>query len=386
MINQKTRRRTNRIRTKRIRRNPLKPKNPSKKIRNNTPHYIRTISKDIRSSFESSSYKPSINYELMTLHSSLERITPTDCNNEKAFQLKEPIKIKMGDHGRCLNYTSMKAKQLLLKNLSANKHIDPSKVIPPVQIDANCWFNAFFVMFFVSDKGRKFFQFFRQLMIEGKQINGNPIKPLLLRNAFSLLNFAIDSSLTGSKFAYTLNTNSIIKQIYEAIPDKSPYIVKIDEASNPLRYYDAIIRYLNNDALKIQLIVGENDDWENLIINEVIPHMIVVEIYDDASKTMKNKPTKISKTYSNGETVEYTLDSCVIRDIDQNHFCSMITCERKEMAYDGMSFHRLTPMKWKQMLTKEKEWQFEGSNDIDDKPIRWSFKNGYQMLVYYRSN
>jgi hypothetical protein len=63
----------------------------------------------------------------------------------------------------------------------------------------------------------------------------------------------------------------------------------------------------------------------------------------------------------------------------------MITCERKEMAYDGMSFHRLTPMKWKQMLTKEKEWHFEGSTDIDDEPIRWSFRNGYQMLVYYRS-
>jgi hypothetical protein len=40
-----------------------------------------------------------------------------------------------------------------------------------------------FVTFFVSDKGRKFFHFLRQLMIEGKQKNGAIIPSKLIRFA-----------------------------------------------------------------------------------------------------------------------------------------------------------------------------------------------------------
>jgi hypothetical protein len=382
-------------------RNPFQSRSSnsnSKKIRNKTPTSVLSISKDIAkgirrnrffSSSDSSSYQPTINDQLASLHSSFERVPLTNCNNDKAFQLLEPLKIDTG-HGRCLNYTSKQAKDFLIKNLSANKHIDPSKIVPPIQIDSNCWFNAFFVIFFVSDKGRRFFQFFRQLMIEGKQISGQPIQPPKLRNAFSLLNFAIDSALTGSSFAYTLNTNSIIQQIYEAIPEKSAYLVKVNEASNPLRYYDAIITYLNNQDLKLQLITAKDNDWPNTIVEHLIPHIIIVEIYDgqnqdpgDSGK-IHHKPKTITKKYGN-QLVKYTLDSCVVRDIDQNHFCAMITCEKKEMAYDGMSFHRLTPMKWKHLVKTDKQWQFEGSNDIDNKPLKWSFKHGYQMLLYYRT-
>ena len=90
--------------------------------------------------------------------------------------------------------------------------------MPPIQSQSNCWFNAFFVTFFVSDKGRKFFHFLRQLMIEGKQKDGSKI-PEKICNAFALLNFGIDACLTGNKFAYELNTNSIIHELYKSIPD-----------------------------------------------------------------------------------------------------------------------------------------------------------------------
>ena len=53
------------------------------------------------------------------------------------------------------------AKKYMLRNLSADKHIDVTKIVPPIQIQSNCWFNAMFVTFFVSDKGRKFFSFFK---------------------------------------------------------------------------------------------------------------------------------------------------------------------------------------------------------------------------------
>jgi len=54
------------------------------------------------------------------------------------------------------------------------------------------------------------------------------------------------------------------------------------------------------------------------------------------------------------------------------------------MGYDGMSFHRLVPMKWKNTINANKTWGFEGSNDTDGTPLKWSFMNGYQLLLYYR--
>ena len=62
----------------------------------------------------------------------------------------------------------------------------------------------------------------------------------------------------------------------------------------------------------------------------------------------------------------------------------MLTCEGKEMGYDGMSFHRLVPMKWKKHLNSSTKWSFEGSVD-NGRTLEWSFKHGYQMLIYYRS-
>ena len=73
-----------------------------------------------------------------------------------------------------------------------------------------------FVNFFVSDKGRLFFHFFRQLMIEGKQQNNVAI-PVKLRDAFALLNFGVDACLTGNQYAYQLDTNSIIHSLYNII-------------------------------------------------------------------------------------------------------------------------------------------------------------------------
>jgi hypothetical protein len=143
------------------------------------------------------SYSPTVNKELVMLQS-ISREKVLDCNNEKAFELKEPLKI--GIPGKifgkeCVPYYDLNAVKFLLKNLSANKHVKIDKIVPPIQSQSNCWFNTMFVTLFVSDKGRKFFHFFRQLMIEGVQSNGEAI-PLKLRNGFALLNYAIDSCLT----------------------------------------------------------------------------------------------------------------------------------------------------------------------------------------------
>lgn len=339
------------------------------------------------------SYAPTINQELVSLKSIIRENIP-DCNNDLAFELKEPLKIgKNTSSGvKCYPYTTKEGKDILLKNLSANKHININQIVPPKQLLGNCWFNTMFVTLFVSDKGRKFFHFFRQLMIEGIQTNKNPI-PEKIRDGFALLNFAIDASLTGNKYAYLLDTNTIIRQIYKSIPDKykteNGFITNVNDAGNPIRYYEGIIGYLNNNSLQMLRLPYNNDNWKTDIVSNIMkrvhmPHVIILEVYDGPYGTAgisgkaTNKPISFSIKGS-----KYMLDSCVIRDIKQNHFCATITCEKKEMAYDGMSFHSLVPMEWKKNINKDLFWEFDGSVD-QGVPLKWNFRHGYHMLIYYR--
>lgn len=383
-------------------------------LKNKTPRNIRILSEDIAESLDNAesldsldkrgvaqgieSYRPTINEMLVSLKSDT-REKFTDCNNKKAFKLLEPLQISVSDNmfgTECVPYYEVAAKQKLLKNLSANKHVKVGKIVPPKQIKSNCWFNAMFTTLFVSDKGRQFFHYFRQLMIEGRMANGQPI-PHKLRDAFALLNFAVDSALTGSEYAYELDTNNIIKTIYHNIPTKfnktTPYIVDVDEASNPIKYYMSIIHYLDNKSIEllfVQSISNGADSWRERTIVEMkkvnhIPHVIVLEIFDSNDGTPGDSgkiKDKVTEFTIDGST--YILDSCVIRDIDQQHFCATITCEGKEMGYDGMSFHRLVPMKWSNKLNTSFEWGFDGSTDLDENPLKWSFTHGYQMLIYYR--
>jgi hypothetical protein len=182
----------------------LKMRNREKQtiLHNTTPSNIAKISKEIDDFFEkgkgnTKSYSPTINQQLVTLKS-IPRNPIYDCNNKEAFDLNGPLKIGIPGHiygKNCFLYNTPEAKKFLLRNLAADKHINPNNIVPPVQSQSNCWFNAMFVTFFVSDKGRKFFHFFRQLMIEGKQKDGKEI-PEKLRDAFALLNFGIDACLT----------------------------------------------------------------------------------------------------------------------------------------------------------------------------------------------
>jgi hypothetical protein len=386
----------NKMKNKMRKNNTKKNKNIFKKeknIRSSTPLKVRKISKVIADSFNLAkgvnSYSPTINKELVTLKS-IPREEVADCNNENAFELKEPLQIRIPNKNSCFPYNSQEAKEFLLKNLSADKHIDIKKVVPPIQSQANCWFNAMFASFFISDKGRKFFHFLRQLMIEGKQKNGEII-PANLQDAFALLNFGIDACLTGNRFAYVLDTNSIIHKIYTSIPNSykkdNPLIVDVDKAGNPLIYYLSIINYLNNNSIIILFIRNSGPANWNSKIDDIIksmthlPHIVVLEIYDEIAGEFTNKPLSF-----NIRDAAYQIDSTVIRDNSKQHFCCTITCEGKEMAYDGMSFHRMVPLQWKhKMNNRDFTWEFEGTKDYDGTPLQWNFTKDYQLLMYYRS-
>lgn len=354
------------------------------KVSNTTPINIRKISNKINRALKNGSYSPTINKQLVTLKS-LDREDLMDCNMEKAFELKEPLQI--GVNGKCYYYYTSESKRFLLHNLAANKHINPKTVVPPIQSQSNCWFNCMFVTFFVSDKGRKFFHFLRQLMIEGKQQDGTVI-PNNLRDAFALLNFGVDACLTGNEFAYKLNTNAIIHLLFKGIPDsykeKYPYIVDIDEAGNPLLYYMSIIYYLNNSSIQLLFVRDANSKWKDMVTETVIkmshlPHIIVLEVYDENASEFNKKPVSFGV-----KDAKYEIDSAVVRDTTKQHFCSTITCEGKEMGYDGASFHRLVPLQWKHRMNSNIDWEFEGTNDYDGTPLKWNFMKSYQLLIYYR--
>jgi hypothetical protein len=402
-----THRHKNKNKHKHNKTNKLKKK--FRQIPNRTPEYINEISKIIYDNSPKelspldksvsileqnsgpASYSPSVNKDLVMIES-VQRKNIHNCNNEKAFELKEPLQIGISGN-KCVPYYEPEAIQYLLKNLSANKHINPDKIVPPIQNISNCWFNTMFVTLFVSDKGRKFFHFFRQLMIEGVQSNGKKI-PLKLKNGFALLNYAIEACLTGNNYAYILDTNAIIRNIYDAIPEsykeKNPYITGINEAGNPINYYGNLIRYLNNKSLQFLVINDSNKQWKDMMTKDIeklehLPHFVIFEIYDGVNQTSgtsgitTNKPRIFSI-----KGAKYSLDSCVIRDTTQQHFCCTLTCETKEMAYDGMSFHRIVPLEWKKYINSDFSWGFEGSNNSDGTPLKWSFTHGYQMLIYYR--
>jgi hypothetical protein len=354
--------------------------NKEDEIEINTYHKLSTMS-----------YTPSINKKLITLQS-LNREIIKSCNRKKEFALKEPLKILL-KNGKCSPYYTEEAKKILFYNLKANKHLQVNKIIPPPQILSNCWFNAMFVSFFVSDKGRKFFHFFRYLMIEGKQFDGSIIHEKL-RDAFALLNFSIDCSLSGCKNAYVLNTNNIIVLIYDSISNlnkkkKSQYILPtVNDPGNPIHYYLKIMSYLKNSDIKMLFMENSNINWLSMIHNKVnrleyLPHVIVVEFFDDESVHVKNKNTTFTINM-NGIDAEYSLDSGIVRDTEKMHFCAMVTCEKKDYAFEGYSYYKLSPMEWKNKINEDLEWTFEGTLIEKDIPFRWNFRYGYQMLMYYR--
>jgi len=135
-------------------------------------------------------------------------------------------------------------------------------------------------------------------------------------------------------------------------------------------------------------------DWGN-----EPPDVIAVIIYDDEennpggnSRLIDNRPLKfefigdgsIHKLHS--PVHKYVLDSVVIRDTTAAHFCSLLTCKGEEKGFDGASLSRVSPFKWKQFINSNKQWTFKGSNwnNKEGDPIWWNFRDGYQILFYYK--
>ena len=399
---------------------PTNKQQPSKKkqpivVPSNTP----AVQEDLGNKIASIISSPDKKYKKQKIEQSIVSFSP-EINKKLVAKRKSPPDTSINQLSSCVDfrdgarrdpkvfikgvgcrpYFSAQGQHTLMKALSySRKNLKMEQVIAPKQVQSNCWFNTMFMVYFVSDKGRKFFKFFRQLMITGKKANGEIIKPPRLQFAFANLNLAIEASLSGTSLFEMFNTNALIKQIYSGIPVKgrTKAIKSTGVANNPLAYYQAIMSYLNTENVKLlniyvnSSLIGFNPFVRNELVwylqkNGTFPDVLAIEILDQISKNISDDKSK-ELVYANidGQNVTYKLDSAVVRDTKKRHFCSVLEIGGKECGFDGASFRKLSAFKWKKFLNANKNWTFEGSTwtgTTDD--ILWNFKNGYQILFYYR--
>ena len=358
------------------------------------------------------SFSPLLNKELKIR--SLRTLKP---NSLKLCDGLLTLRINKDDATSCKSYNNSSVQELLLHNLKSSKHLDVTRFIPPIQILSNCWFNTMFVTFFFSDKGRKFFRFFRELMITGKKLNSSPI-PSNMAKLFFILNLFIEASynqnsksnaLFKSINALTnrLNTNYFIYHIYEIINNKpnsiNPELLinnnskmydipNIKDAGNPLNYYESILKYLNYDTLKLmkQSFTSKSNiehviqvKFKNLL--NIIPDIIIIEDFQSNS----HYETSYKLMTTKNEAITYVLDSIIITNKDHfdpdanSHFVSVLTVNSQEYKFDGSSVSKLERFKWKKLINSDKNWRFKENPKYE--PEQYNFTKGYKIMFYYRS-
>ena len=374
---------------------------------------IKSINPSLKPDIEKSvrimkSFTPSVNKRLQSLQSLTPEFGLFGCKEQE-------ISIEKKGKRKCIKWNSKEAQRHLLANLNSKMMPLCHDIVAPKQAQSNCWFNSFFMVFFISDKGRKFTRYMRQIMIMGARLNGSKLDKKL-QWPFFLLNKCIEASLRSinvgdlnHKFAYLMDTNDIIKGIYSHLPKslkkkgKKGLAVKTGAAWNPVTYYKGMVEYLDSPLKSKQQQLTM--DWvtieatkklskkgfeETLTdhfkyqpdINK-IPDFFVVDLYSKTSK-LTAKPVNIALSFESGihnkkQKVKYVLDAAVLRDTKKVHFSAYLTCNGKEYGFDGESHTRMQPFKWKNKLGKNTQWRFAENYDTF-----FNFKNGYQMLMYYR--
>lgn len=367
----------------------------------------RSIIKKSVKSAKHKSYSPWINKKLV-VHS-LKTLTPQTL---KLCDDLLTINIKINNNYVCKNYNDLIVKKILLYNLRASKHLNVHRFIPPIQLLSNCWFNTMYVSFFFSDKGRKFFRFFRELMIIGRKLDNSPL-PTTIAKLFFILNLFIEASYNQTSKSHTfynkitslsnkMNTNYFIYHIYKILKNdpksinpnilinnnnKMYDIPNIDEAGNPITYYEGILSYLNYNMLKFMKhkLVSKQPIAKLIQDSFNIPDIIIIE--DFQSNTVFE--TNYNFIDISNKTHNYVLDSIILTNKDHfdpkanSHFVSVLTINTKSYKYDGSSTSKLEPFNWKKLINSNKNWSFKENPKYE--PEQYNFTKGYKILFYYRN-
>lgn len=339
-------------------------------------------------------------------------LTRTSPNYRKAVgEPKVQIGVRENGEPICVGWKTKAAQDVMLKNMNLDK-IDCSRIIAPAQKHSNCWFNTMFMAFFISDKGRKFFKFFREQMIKGvhfvragelgaKKFTTKPISPPSLRKAFFLFNAAIDASLRGAEAAahdLLADTNNLIAMIYKSIRRNAPKttvvrrgVRDVRKAGNPYAYYNALVTYLGGDQVSssrhgVRMIEADSIKIAQNKTTFAKRPPDVVAISTDEGSGKFNLPNTFKLSSSSGEEADYTLDSMIVRDTDGRHFCALLTCNGQGYGFDGESYKRMLKYDWKaRAIEQAQSWSFKGSVwEGTDTQIKWKLSKAYSIAFYYR--
>lgn len=316
-------------------------------------------------------------------------------NIQKCGKYNIPINISDKKY-KCLKWNSKKAQQIMLNHLYSKTKINPEEIIAPKQVLSNCWFNSFFMVFFISDKARKFFEHLRKTMItgvlpSGKSVDKNMRKPLWLLNRY------INASLVGTRdpviFALRMDTNEIIRSLYSNLKKTKKkvedlligdVIVKTRKAGNPLDYYLRLIHNLGDRNIKHLYLQNKIFNDLNISLSKIkyTPEVIIIENWE--RKTNENFPLSF-----NFNDNRYVIDSAILRSLNGAHFTAYITINGIEYMFDGeryvtpnkfgkLSQKTLSKFKWKKKINSKSRWKTERKNEEE-----FSFSKEYMVLIYY---
>jgi hypothetical protein len=360
--------------------------NPSSR---NMKRYSNAVASLLQSKAElGKSYAPSINKKLTSIRSQ-KYSDIFGCGAESQLgKTRSFNKLMIKSKNKCVSASSPEGREILLKNFKSEKSLRCSAIIAPMQSHSNCWFNTMFMCLFVSDKGRKFMRFFREMMIKGITSNGAKVTPTELSEAMILFNAAIDACYNrgnnSKNIGLALNTNNIITSIYASIVGDFEGIKDLDQFGNPYKFYRDLMMYLGTEkAVKVEKLDYKSDIDNFLSMagsSSSDPDVVIITLSDFGDSNLAHpEDLKNIKTEVVFNSHKYKLDSFIARDLTKNHFCCGITCNGKSMLFDGSAFSKLVSRNWKGWLNKDYDWNIGGTN------MHWNFKHGYSMLFYYRT-
>ena len=268
------------------------------------------------------------------------------------------------------------------------------------------------MMFFISDKGRKFMKSFRETMITGVITTTGKKIPDSIRYPFWLLNRMITASLVGAHdpemWAGLMNTNDVIQNIYDKLKIYNRTDVldfnelsQPGEAGNPIHMFESIVSFFNNQysvnnfgvtsfffsGYTVINNLRKSTSREYNRIKKNKPHILILQLFDveglngtKNGKKVKVKDIKKNLKYKFGN-LEYTLDSVGIRDNEKHHIVALITLNGEDYVFDGENYLPIRKLQWKKNLNKNTNMKIT----LDGALERYNLTKGYQCLLYYRT-
>ena len=421
MSAKKSKQKTRKIRVKKLKSSKKGSRKNSRKnsrkkgtivIKTTTPSINRELrvmtSPSVKSKLKNvaTSFSPAINRAIASLRSLSPNPNLFNCTK------KREIRVQTEKGVQCVGWKTQKAQTALLNNLRSKKKVIASNIIAPKQIMSNCWFNTFFMCFFISDKGRKFNRGLREMMIKGVILSPDkktiPIDKTL-QWPFFKLNKYIEASLRGrndpNRFAELMDTNEVIEDLYKAmvrikrrksqdsrtrVPLRS--LIPVGKDGNPLAYYNSIMYYFQSRVGLAQKAVTTEDVYLEdvttkeikLIISETskystTPEIVFVTYHMENAADISKHRQGGTLSFTVDDKLKYALDSAILIDTKNTHFSSYLTIEGKEYAFDGESFSPLEPFQWKNKIHKNTQWRFS-----EQYKTYFNFRKAYQILIYYR--